>query len=206
MQDRMAVCPYIAFEGPIAAGKTTLATLLAEHISSNLVLEDFEGNEFLADFYSNRDRWSLPMQLWFLSARIPPLKSIRRTARRGNVADYTSRKDGLFARLLLKDRELRLFDRIAAVATGDINQPDLIVYLDATTDVLLERIRQRGRVYEGAIDGAYLDALRDAYDEDLTSTGGLNVFRYDTSTLDLKSEAQKHGLYDAIMASLPNTE
>ena len=64
----MSLCPYIAFEGPIAAGKTTLATLLAAHISSALILEDFEQNEFLADFYSNRDRWSLPMQLWFLSA------------------------------------------------------------------------------------------------------------------------------------------
>jgi deoxyguanosine kinase len=206
MQDQMIACPYIAFEGPIAAGKTTLATLLAAYISSDLVLEDFEGNEFLADFYTNRERWSLPMQLWFLSARIPPLKSIQRTAERANVADYTSRKDGLFARLLLKDRELRLFDRIAAVAAGDISQPDLIVYLDANTDVLLERIRQRGRVYEEAIDGTYLDALRDAYDENLASNGDLNVFRYDTSALDLKSEAQMRSLYDAIIASLPVSE
>jgi deoxyguanosine kinase len=203
MQDQMIVRPYIAFEGPIAAGKTTLATLFAAHTSSELVLEDFEGNEFLADFYSNRNRWSLPMQLWFLSARIPTLKAIHRTSERAKVADYTSRKDALFARLLLKDRELRLFDRIAAVAASDISQPDLIVYLDARTDVLLERIRQRGRVYEEAIDGAYLDALREAYDENLTSNGGLNVFRYDTSTLDLKSDAQMRALYKAIMESLP---
>jgi len=205
MQDQMSVCPYIAFEGPIAAGKTTLATRLAAHISSDLVLEDFEGNEFLADFYSNRERWSLPMQLWFLSARIPPLKSIQRTAARANVADYTSRKDPLFARLLLKDRELRLFDRIAAVAASEISQPDLIVYLDARTDVLLERIRQRRRVYEEAIDDVYLDALRDAYDKDLKSTGGLNVFRYDTSTLDLQSEAQMRSFYELIMGSIPIT-
>ncbi|HMF78688.1 MAG TPA: deoxynucleoside kinase [Bryobacteraceae bacterium] len=206
MQDHMSLCPYIAFEGPIAAGKTTLATLLALHISSDLVLEDFEGNEFLADFYSNRDRWSLPMQLWFLSARIPPLKSIQRTGERATIADYTSRKDPLFARLLLKDRELRLFNRVAAVAAGDVSQPDLIVYLDARTDILLERIRQRGRIYEDAIDGAYLDALRDAYDGDLMSTGRLNVFRYDTSTLDLNSEAQKRSLYETIMASVPTID
>jgi deoxyguanosine kinase len=206
MQVQMSLCPYIAFEGPIAAGKTTLATLLAAHLPSDLLLEDFEGNEFLADFYGNRDRWSLPMQLWFLSARIPPLKAIQRTAERAIIADYTSRKDPLFARLLLKDRELRLFDRVAAVATSDVSQPDLIVYLDARTDVLLERIRQRGRIYEEAIDGAYLDALRDAYDENLMSAGGLNVYRYDTSTLDLNSEAQKRSLYDSIMASVPTIE
>src|SRR5215471_5985323 len=97
--------PYIAFEGPIAAGKTTIATLLATHVGSDLLLEDFENNEFLADFYASRDRWSLPMQLWFLSARVPPLKSIDRSNQRTLVSDYTSRKDPLFARLLLSGRE-----------------------------------------------------------------------------------------------------
>jgi deoxyguanosine kinase len=97
MRDPMSGHPYIAFEGPIAAGKTTLATLFAAHIPSDLLVEKFEDNEFLADFYSDRELWSLPMQLWFLSARIPPLKSIRRPTERAIVADYTSRKDLLFA-------------------------------------------------------------------------------------------------------------
>jgi len=194
--------PYIAFEGPIAAGKTTIATLLAEHFQSELLLEEFESNEFLADFYGNRERWSLPMQLWFLTTRIPPLKSVTRPVVRALVADYTSRKDPLFARLLLKDRELRLFNRIAAIAATGLSRPDLIVYLDAKTEVLLDRIRRRGRVYESAIDGAYLDALRVAYDGDLLAPG-LNTLRYDTSTLDLGSEVQMRQLYDTIVASLP---
>ena len=195
--------PYIAFEGPIAAGKTTIATLLAEQTPSGLLLEEFENNEFLADFYNDRERWSLPMQLWFLSARIPPLKSIRRPVERTIIADYTSRKDALFARFLLKDRELRLFNRVANAMGAEICQPDLIVYLDAKTDVLLGRIRRRGRLYEEAIDGSYLDALRAAYDDDLVADRGLNVLRYDTSTLDLNSEVQMRHLYDAITASVP---
>ena len=88
----MCGLPYIAFEGPIAAGKTTLATFLATHLGSDLLLEDFENNEFLADFYGSRERWSLAMQLWFLSARLPPLKSISRSRQRTLVADYTARR------------------------------------------------------------------------------------------------------------------
>jgi deoxyadenosine/deoxycytidine kinase len=125
MHDAKNHAPYIAFEGPIAAGKTTLATLLATHLSADLLLEEFEGNEFLADFYIDRQRWSLPMQLWFFSARIPALKSIRRPTQRAIVADYTSRKDALFARLLLNDRELRLFNRVVALAASNVCQPDL---------------------------------------------------------------------------------
>jgi deoxyguanosine kinase len=196
--------PYIAFEGTIAAGKTTIATLLAAHVGSDLLLEDFENNEFLADFYASRERWSLPMQLWFLSARVPPLKSIDRPSQRTLVADYTARKDPLFARLLLNGRELRLFNRLAVMMTAEVSQPDLIVYLDANNAVLLERIKHRGRAYEETIDGAYLDALRAAYDEDLTAAA-LNVLHYDTSALDLQSEIQMRELYDLIMASVPGT-
>jgi deoxyguanosine kinase len=200
----MSRAPYIAFEGPIAAGKTTVANLLANHISSELLLEEFEGNEFLADFYSDRRRWSLPMQLWFFSVRLPALKSVGHPSERAVVADYTCRKDRLFARLLLDGRELRLFNRVTALAASDVIQPDLIVYLDAKTEVLLERIRRRGRPYEETIDGSYLDALRLAYDDDLINSRSLNVLRYDTSALNLDSETEKRHLYHAIMAAVPD--
>jgi deoxyadenosine/deoxycytidine kinase len=177
---------------------------LAAHVVSDLLLEDFETNEFLADFYASRDRWSLPMQLWFLSARIPPLRSIHRTTQRTIIADYTHRKDALFARLLLDGRELRLFDRISTMVAKDLCQPDLIVYLDAKTNVLLERIKRRGRVYEESIDAAYLDALRSAYDEDLHPADGLNVLRVDTSTLNIHSPAQMHELFSWILSSVPD--
>jgi deoxyadenosine/deoxycytidine kinase len=134
------------------------------------------------------------------------LKSIARPIQRAIVADYTSRKDTLFARLLLNDRELRLFNRLAALASFSITEPDLIVYLDAKTNILLERIRRRGRLYEDTIDASYLDALRRAYDEDLMHGGGLNVLRYDTSALDLNSETQMRDLYDAIIAAVPDSQ
>jgi deoxyguanosine kinase len=197
--------PYIAFEGPIAAGKTTLAARLAAHLSSDLVLEEFEGNEFLSDFYSDRRRWSLPMQLWFLTARIPALKSIRHAVANAIVTDYTSRKDLLFARLLLEERELRLFSRVATLTASDVIQPDLIVFLDAKTEILLDRIRHRGRNYEETIDAPYLNSLRRAYEEDLLHLG-LNVVRYDTSTLDLNSPTQMQHLYDTILAALPDSQ
>ncbi|MGH9667602.1 MAG: deoxynucleoside kinase [Bryobacteraceae bacterium] len=197
--------PYIAFEGPIAAGKTTLATRLAAHLSSDLVLEEFDANEFLPDFYKDRSRWSLHMQLWFLSARIPALKLIGNPMRNAIVADYTSRKDPLFARLLLDERELRLFDRIAALAASELTQPDLIVFLNGETEILLDRIRRRGRRYEETIDAPYLNSLRRAYEEDLLHRG-LNIVRYDTSTLDLNSATQMQHLYDAILAALPHSK
>ena len=196
---------YIAFEGAIAAGKTTLATHLAAHLSSDLVLEEFDGNEFLADFYSDRRRWSLPMQLWFLSARIPALKLIKRPLRNAIVADYTSRKDSLFARLLLDERELRLFNRLVTLTASELIQPDLIVFLDARTEILLDRIRRRGRSYEETIDARYLNSLRRAYEEDLVHLG-LNVVRYDTSTLDLNSPNQMQHLYDTILAARPDSK
>lgn len=199
----MNTTPYIAFEGPIAAGKTTLAQLLARYVGAEVILEEFENNEFLGDFYLCPERWSLPMQLWFLSARIPALKQVRHPRTTPLVADYSARKDQLFARLLLDGRELRLFNRISQIAVHEISGPDLIVYLDAHTDALLERIKRRGRPYEEKIDGAYLNALRMAYDEDLTERTGLNVLRYDTTALNLECEAQLTSLYELIMASIP---
>ena len=112
----------------------------------------------------------------------------------------SARKDRLFARLLLKDRELTLFDRIAGLLATDLPQPDLIVYLDAKNTELIDRIKKRGRPYEERIDEAYLDALRVAYDEDLMASG-IKVLRYDTSALDLRCEKQLHNLYDLILSS-----
>ena len=124
---------YVAFEGPIAAGKTTLANRFAEHTGFDSLLEIFEGNEFLADFYQEPERWSFQMQMWFLVHRTPALRSVTRDRTRGVVADYTSLKDSLFGTVLFKDREVRLFEKVAALATTDLQPPNTIVYLDAST-------------------------------------------------------------------------
>ncbi|SRR5258708_3319856 len=193
---------HIAFEGPIAAGKTTLATMLARWVAGFLLLEDFQANEFLADFYEDHDRWALPMQLWFLTARIAQLNSIPVALSGTVVVDYSYLKDGMFARILLRDRELRLYQQVAEGFTVTIRPPDLIVYLDASNDVLLERIRLRGRPYERTIDGAYLDLQRDAYAREFAAIDTLNVLRYDTSRLDLTSQLAMTELYETILSAV----
>jgi deoxyguanosine kinase len=192
---------HIGFEGPIGAGKTTLAQLFGAHLNANVLLEDVDGNEFLADFYCEPPRWSLPMQLWFLSVRHEQLSEAISIDDRVLVADYTYAKDAVFARLLLKDRELRLYNRIAASLNAKIAKPDLIVYLDAVDDVLLERIKGRGRPYESEIKTSYLDSVRQVYERHLLPNAGMKVFRYDTSRLDLSSESHMQVLYQAILAS-----
>jgi deoxyguanosine kinase len=193
----MPVSPYIAFEGPIAAGKTTHAILLAKKIGSTLLLEDFPNNEFLVDFYSDKPRWSLPMQLSFLTQRYEQLKTVVPPLGKPVIIDYSHLKNEIFAELLLKERELRLYSQISAILEAKVVPHDVIVYLDASNDVLLERIHNRNRAYERTIDGAYLDSLRVAYDEALD--GAQNIVRYDTSQLNLESELDVGRLQKAVL-------
>jgi deoxyguanosine kinase len=193
--------PYIGFEGPIGAGKTTLAQLLALHLGATLILEDVDGNAFLPDFYRDRERWALGAQLAFLISRYEQLRTIPPSRTRPVVSDYTQAKDPIFARALLHDREVELYERMSVGLDASIFRPDLTVYVDARDAVLLDRIRRRNRPYEMSIDADYLDALRDAYARHHESTGGLQVLRIDTSTLNLRSESQLNSLYKKIQAA-----
>jgi deoxyguanosine kinase len=194
--------PLIGFEGPIGAGKTTIATLLARHTGYDLVLEKFDENEFLSDFYSNRERWALPMQLWFLAERHKQLVQISESIQRPIVADYTGLKNDVFAALLLKDREARLFANVASGLARAVRQPDIVAYLDANNVVLLERIRLRDRPYEARIDAPYLDGLRQSYEAQLAERPDLRVVRFDTGTLDLNSPTQLEQLFQGILHPL----
>jgi deoxyguanosine kinase len=193
--------PYIGFEGPIGAGKTTLAQLLALHLGATLILEDVDGNAFLPDFYADRERWALGAQLAFLISRYEQLRTIPPARARPVVSDYTQAKDPIFARALLHDREVELYERLSVGLDASLSRPDLTVYVDARNDVLLDRIRQRNRPYEASIDAKYLDALRDAYARHHNSTGGLQVLSFDTSALNLRSESQLNSLYKKILAA-----
>jgi deoxyguanosine kinase len=191
--------PYIGFEGPIGAGKTTLAQLLALHLGATLVLEDVDGNAFLPDFYADRERWALGAQLAFLISRFEQLRTIPPARTRPVVSDYTQSKDPIFARTLLHDREVELYERLSMGLEPSVCRPDLTVYVDAKNDVLLDRIRRRNRLYETSIDAEYLDALRQAYARHHNSTGRVKVLILDTSTLNLRSESQLNALYKKIL-------
>ena len=193
--------PYIGFEGPIGAGKTTLAQLFALHLGATLILEDVDGNAFLPDFYADKERWALGAQLVFLISRYEQLRTIPPSRSRPVVSDYTQAKDPIFARALLHDREVELYERVSIGLDASVCRPDLTVYLDARNDVLLDRIRQRNRPYEVSIDAEYLDALRDAYTRHHNSTGRLQVLSIDTSALNLRSESQLNSLYKKILAA-----
>ncbi len=198
----MPLYPYIAFEGPIAAGKTTHATLFAQKANSMLLLENFPDNEFLADFYADKERWALPMQLSFLSLRHKQLSSVTTPLTEPVVADYSYLKDDIFAQLLLRGRELRLYQTISSAFKVNVTPNDLIVFLDADNDVLLRRIRERNRPYEATIDAGYLDGLREAYEESLSCLEGSTVVRYSTSNLNLSTQADVDRLHQTIVDAI----
>jgi deoxyguanosine kinase len=194
--------PYIGFEGPIGAGKTTLAQLLAMHLSATLILEDVDGNEFLPDFYADRERWALGAQLAFMISRYEQLRTIPPFRNRPVVSDYTQAKDPIFARALLHDREVQLYERLSIGLDASVFRPNLTVYVDASNEVLLHRIRRRNRPYESSINAEYLDSLRQAYAYYQNSTGRLQVLTFDTSNLNLRSESQLNALYKKILAAV----
>lgn len=157
---------YIAVEGVIGVGKTSFAKLLAEEIGATLELDDGYDNPFLHDFYRNRTRHAFATQLFFLLSRFQRQQNLRTHDLFSEriVADYVFARDALFASVTLSDRELKLYEKIVPILEKDIPQPDLIIYLQASTEALMARIRQRDVKAEKHIDNEYIQRLNDAYD------------------------------------------
>jgi len=159
---------YIAIEGVIGVGKTTLARLLQPVFQAELLLEVFEENPFLSDFYADRERYAFQTQIFFLLSRYHQQRSTvpEMLARDANLlADYTFEKDALFARINLKGDELDMYQRVHEALAEKIPLPDLVVYLRADTDVLMQRIASRDRSYERNMEWAYIDELNRAYED-----------------------------------------
>jgi deoxyguanosine kinase len=156
---------YIAVEGPIGAGKTTLARRLAEHSGAELLLEQPENNPFLAGFYQDPKRWALATQLFFLFQRVNQLAGLKQLDlfARPTVADFLFDKDPLFARVNLTDDELALYQRIYDHMQPQMPMPDLVICLQAPVDTLIARVRRRAAAYERGISEDYLVRLNNAY-------------------------------------------
>jgi deoxyadenosine/deoxycytidine kinase len=156
---------YIAVEGVIGAGKTTLATILARRMNGRLILEKHDENPFLPDFYKDPARYAFQTQMFFLLSRYRQQLDLRQRDlfHQVVVSDYIFQKDRIFAVLTLDDREYALYEKVARLLERDILKPDLVIYLQASTRRLMANIRRRGRPYEKSISEDYIRSLVEAY-------------------------------------------
>jgi deoxyadenosine/deoxycytidine kinase/NTP pyrophosphatase (non-canonical NTP hydrolase) len=183
---------YIAIEGAIGVGKTTLARLIRDEFEAELLLEVFEENPFLSDFYTDRERYAFQTQIFFLLSRYRHQQQVvpETLQRSPLISDYTFAKDRLFAHLNLKDDELEMYERVHAIMAEKIPLPNLIVYLKADTDTLMQRIAFRDRTYEREMDRDYLEAVRIAYDRFFADYDRSPVLPIDTNRLDFVHNPQ----------------
>ena len=158
---------YVAIEGTIGVGKTSLANLLSEKLKAKLILEAFEDNPFLSDFYEDPESNAFQTQLWFLLQRYQQQQDLRQVDMFQHlvVTDYMFVKDRLFASLNLNEKEMLLYDSVANMMERNIIHPDLVIFLQADTNTLMENIKKRGRDFEKNMSEEYIDALNQVYNE-----------------------------------------
>lgn len=177
---------YVAIEGVIGVGKTSLARLLQNQFEAQLLLEAFEENPFLSDFYDDRQRYAFQTQIFFLLSRY---RQQRETvpdtlAHSSLIADYTFEKDALFARLNLDGDELATYQLVHNALAERIPSPDLVVYLRVETDVAMQRIAMRDRPYERNMDRSYIEQVNLAYDQHFATHSKHRTLTIDSTHLD----------------------
>lgn len=158
---------YIAIEGPIGVGKTSLVQLLAKKLDARTILEQFEENPFLTDFYDDPERFAFQTQLFFLLQRYQQQQELRQVDIFHNliITDYMFVKDRLFASLNLNEKEMTLYETVASSLERNVINPDLVIYLQADTDTLMKNIGKRKRSFEKNMSRDYIDALNQVYNE-----------------------------------------
>lgn len=205
----LAHSPYIVVEGPIGVGKTTLTAMLAKRLSARAVLEIVEENPFLADFYTDRGKYAFQTQLFFLLSRFKQQQELTQPElfAQATVSDYLFSKDRLFAQLTLDPQEFLLYEKIYDLLGPRVVKPDLVIYLNARLDVLLSRIKKRGREFERRFDAGYLESLSQAYNEFFFSYEETPLLVVNTSDIDfVQSEEDLEGLLLAISRMKKGTQ
>jgi deoxyguanosine kinase len=181
---------FLAIEGPIGVGKTTLARLLQPRFKAELLLEAFEENPFLSNFYGDRARYAFQTQMFFLLSRYRQQQEIPTViAREPLIGDYTFGKDALFARLNLEGDELDMYRRLYTVLAERIVPPDLVIYLKADTDDLMARIAARDRPYEREMDRDYIARVAEAYERHFSGYTSAPLLTVDTTDLNYVTDA-----------------
>lgn len=177
---------FVAIEGLIGVGKTSLCRLLAKEWGARLILEPWEHNPFLASFYENRDRYAFAAQMFYMASRSAQQLSLRQADLFDElvVADYIFQKDRLFAEETLEGDEMDLYDRFARMLGTSAPSPDFVLFLDAPTEVILGRINKRGISSEQVIQAAYLDSLRQRYYALWDRYVDAPIYVLDTSSID----------------------
>lgn len=196
---------YIVVEGPIGVGKTSLAQRLADEFGSSLLLEHVEDNPFLERFYQNPREAALSTQLYFLLRRTKQLQEFKQTDIFSpvRVADFLIEKDRLFAQITLNASEYELYEQVYSHLTIDAPKPDLVVYLQAPVEVLIQRIRKRGRGYERLIEAVYLEQLNDAYAKFFYDYEDAPCLIVNASEIDFINNDKD---YDQLLREILNTE
>jgi len=192
---------HIVVEGPIGVGKTTFAQALAERIGGRIVLEEVDENPFLPRFYEDPKAHAFQTQLFFLLSRFRQQESLLQEDlfQRNTVADYLFQKDRIFAHLNLGPDELALYEKVYGLLDARIPAPDLVVYLQARTDVLMDRIRLRGRSWERPITETYLETLSRAYADFFWRYDRSPILTVNTSDIDfVEREEDLEDLIDAV--------
>ncbi len=183
---------YIAVEGPIGVGKTTLVNKLAEHFHGRVMVEVVEENPFLPSFYREPEKFAFQTQLFFLLSRYRQQQELWQPDLFHHYifSDYIFPKDRLFAALTLADNEMALYDQVFQILDTRVLKPDLVVFLQARLEVLLERIRRRGRPFEKNFDGGYLKRLSQAYTDYFFNYSDTPLLVVDTSEINVVEHEQ----------------